>query len=86
MKYTPHDYQRHTTQFIIDHPEAAILLGMGMGKTISTLTAIDDLINNRFETNKALVIAPVRVARDTWPAELQKWDHLKDLTLSLIHI
>lgn len=84
MKYVPHDYQRHTTQFIIDHPEAAILLGMGMGKTISTLTAIDQLINNRFETNKALVIAPVRVARDTWPAEIQKWDHLTGLTISPI--
>ena len=84
MKYVPHDYQRHTTQFIIDHPEAAILLGMGMGKTISTLTAIDELINNRFETNKALVIAPVRVARDTWPAEIQKWDHLTGLTISPI--
>ena len=84
MKYVPHDYQRHTTQFIIDHPEAAILLGMGMGKTISTLTAIDELINNRFETNRALVIAPVRVARDTWPAEIQKWDHLTGLTVSPI--
>ena len=84
MKYVPHDYQRHTTKFIIDHPEAAILLGMGMGKTISTLTAIDELINNRFETNKALVIAPVRVARDTWPAEIQKWDHLTGLTISPI--
>lgn len=84
MKYVPHDYQRHTTQFIIDHPEAAILLGMGMGKTISTLTAIDELINNRFETNRALVIAPVRVARDTWPTEIKKWDHLTGLTVSPI--
>lgn len=84
MQYKPHDYQRHTTQFIIDHPEAAILLGMGMGKTISTLTAIDELINNRFETNRALVIAPVRVARDTWPAEIKKWDHLTGLTVSPI--
>lgn len=84
MKYTPHDYQRHTTQFIIDHPEAAILLGMGMGKTISTLTAINELIRNRFETRRVLVIAPIRVARDTWPAELEKWDHLAGLTVSPI--
>ena len=84
MQYKPHDYQRHTTQFIIDHPEAAIFLGMGMGKTISALTAIDELINNRFETNRALVIAPVRVARDTWPAEIKKWDHLTGLTVSPI--
>lgn len=84
MKYTPHDYQRHTTKFIIDHPEAAIFLGMGMGKTISTLTAINDLIRNRFETQKVLVIAPIRVARDTWTAELEKWDHLAGLTVSPI--
>lgn len=84
MKYTPHDYQRHTTQFIIDHPESAIFLGMGMGKTISTLTAINDLIRNRFETQKVLVIAPIRVARDTWPAEIHKWDHLDGLTVSPI--
>lgn len=84
MKFKPHDYQRYTIQFIIDHPESAIFLGMGMGKTISTLTAINDLIRNRFETQKVLVIAPIRVARDTWPAELEKWDHLAGLTVSPI--
>lgn len=84
MQYSPHNYQAHTTQFIIDHPESAIFLGMGMGKTISTLTAINDLIRNRFETRRVLVIAPVRVARDTWPAEIKKWDHLAGLTVSPI--
>lgn len=84
MKYVPHDYQRHTTQFIIDHPECAIFLGMGMGKTISTLTAIEALKHDYFDVDKVLVIAPVRVARDTWPAEIQKWDHLKGLTVSPI--
>lgn len=84
MKYSPHNYQAHTTQFIIDHPESAIFLGMGMGKTISTLTAINDLIRNRFETRRVLVIAPIRVARDTWPAEIHKWDHLAGLTVSTI--
>ncbi|OFU54858.1 DEAD/DEAH box helicase [Corynebacterium sp. HMSC11D10] len=84
MKYVPHDYQRHTTQFIIDPPEAAILLGMGMGKTISTLTAIEALKNDYFDIDKVLVIAPVRVARDTWPAEIEKWNHLKGLTVSPI--
>ena len=57
---------------------------MGMGKTISTLTAINDLVRNRFETQKVLVIAPIRVARDTWPAEIHKWDHLDGLTVSPI--
>lgn len=84
MKYTPHDYQRHTTQFIIDHPECAILLGMGMGKTISTLTAINALLRDHFTTQRVLVIAPIRVARDTWPAEIEKWDHLAGLTVSPI--
>lgn len=55
-----------------------------MGKTISTLTAINDLIRNRFETQKVLVIAPIRVARDTWPTEIDKWDHLAGLTVSPI--
>lgn len=84
MKFKPHDYQHYTIQFIIDHPESAIFLGMGMGKTISTLTAINDLIRNRFETQKVLVIAPIRVARDTWPEEIHKWDHLDGLTVSPI--
>lgn len=84
MKFKPHDYQRYTIQFIIDHPESAIFLGMGMGKTISTLTAINELVRNRFETQRVLVIAPIRVARDTWPAELNKWDHLAGITVSPI--
>lgn len=84
MKFVPHDYQAYATQFIIDHPECAILLGMGMGKSVITLTAINDLIRNRFETQKVLVIAPIRVARDTWPEEIHKWDHLAGLTVSPI--
>lgn len=84
MKFVPHDYQRYTIQFIIDHPECAILLGLGMGKTVSTLTAIEALIYDCFDVDKVLVIAPIRVARDTWPAEIKKWDHLKGLTVSPI--
>lgn len=79
MQYKPHEYQNYTTHFIETHPEAAILLGMGLGKTISTLTAVNNLLA-REEINRALVIAPVRVARDTWPAEIEKWDHLQNLT------
>ena len=82
MKYEPHDYQRHTTQFIIDHLEAAIFLGAGLGKTVSTLTAIDELTRDYFEVHRTLVIAPPRVARDTWPAEIEKWDHLNGLTMT----
>ncbi len=84
MKYKPHDYQRFTTNFITSHPEAAIFLGMGLGKTIITLTAIKSLILDSFEVTKVLIVAPLRVARDTWPTELAKWDHLTDLRMSVM--
>ena len=57
---------------------------MGLGKTSITLTALQDLLFDRFEAHKVLIIAPLRVARNTWPAELQKWDHLQDLTVSVV--
>lgn len=98
MHYTPHNYQRQATDFIIDHDEAAIFLGMGLGKSVITLTAIWQLMLDYFTIHRVLVIAPLRVARDTWPTEIAKWDHLDGLTvavavgtkqdrlLSLIHI
>ena len=82
MKYVPHDYQSYATEFILDHPVAAILLQMGLGKSVITLTAMQELFK-RGEIRKALVIAPLRVARDTWPEEIRKWDHLKGLTYSV---
>ena len=82
MKYVPHDYQSFATEFILDHPVAAILLQMGLGKSVITLTAMQELFR-RGEIRKALVIAPLRVARDTWPEEIRKWDHLKGLTYSV---
>ena len=84
MKYNPHEYQKYATNFIIDHPVAAILLDMGLGKSVITLTAINDLIYNRFEVNRVLVIAPLRVANNTWPDEIKKWDHLSHLTYSVV--
>ena len=83
MKYVPHEYQTYATDFILTHPVAAILLEMGLGKSIITLTAIFDLCLDYFEVCKVLIIAPLRVARDTWPAEIQKWDHLRELTYSV---
>lgn len=83
MKYVPHEYQTYATNFILSHPVAAILLEMGLGKSVITLTAIFDLCLDYFEVRKVLIIAPLRVAQDTWPAELQKWDHLKGLTYSV---
>lgn len=79
MKYNPHDYQTYTTEYILTHPIAAVLLDMGLGKSVITLTAIFDLTLDSFLVRKVLVIAPLRVARDTWPAEIEKWDHLKGL-------
>lgn len=83
MKYSPHDYQTYATNFILDHPIAAVFLDMGLGKSVITLTAIFDLCLDSFLIRKVLVIAPLRVARDTWPAEIQKWDHLKGLSYSV---
>ncbi len=83
MIYNPHEYQDYATRFILEHPIAAILLEMGLGKSVITLTAIFDLTLDSFEIRKVLVIAPLRVARDTWPAEIEKWDHLKGLTCSV---
>ncbi len=81
LQYHPHDYQSFATDFILSHPVAAILLQMGLGKSVITLTAMRELFC-RGEIRKALVIAPLRVARDTWPEEIRKWDHLKGLTYS----
>lgn len=84
MKYNPHDYQKYATNFVMEHPVAAIFLDCGMGKSVITLTAIYELLYNSFEVRKVLVIAPLRVARDTWPAEIEKWDHLKGITYSVV--
>jgi len=83
MKYSPHDYQTYATNFILQHPISAIFLDMGLGKSAITLTAIFDLALDSFLVRKVLVIAPLRVARDTWPTEIEKWDHLKGLTYSV---
>lgn len=84
MEYKPHAYQAYATQRILDTPYIALLLEMGLGKTVSTLTAIDLLLNDYFDSQKILVIAPLRVADDTWAREVEKWDHLKHLSISKI--
>lgn len=83
MKYKPHDYQAYATNFILEHPISAVFLDMGLGKSVITLSAIFDLCLDYFSVRKVLVIAPLRVARDTWPAEIQKWDHLNGLSYSV---
>ncbi len=83
MKYKPHEYQSYATEFILSHPISAVFLEMGLGKSVVTLSAIFDLCLDSFLVCKVLVIAPLRVARDTWPAEINKWDHLKGLSYSV---
>ena len=82
MKYIPHAYQSPATDFILSHPVCAILLQMGLGKSVITLTALEKLLS-RGEVRHVLVIAPLRVARDTWPEEIRKWDHVKKLTFAV---
>lgn len=84
MKYKPHSYQEYAIRYIETHPISALLIDMGLGKTSITLTAIRNLLFDSFEVRKVLVIAPLRVAKNTWTDEIKKWEHLNTLTYSLI--
>lgn len=84
MEYKPYDYQEYATDFIIDHPVAAVILQMGLGKTVCTLDAIDQLMYDRFEVQKVLVIAPLRVAKVTWSDEIKKWSNFSHLRYSVV--
>lgn len=84
MKYFPHDYQRYATDFIINNPISAVLLEMGLGKSVISLSAINELMLDYFDVSRTLVIAPLRVAISTWPEEIKKWKHLKYLTYSVV--
>ena len=83
MNFKPHNYQKYAVEYIKSHPVAAILLDMGLGKTVISLTAMADLLFDSFEVHKILVIGPLRVARDSWPMEVAKWEHLKHLTYAV---
>ncbi len=84
MKYNPHNYQTFATEYIENHKIAAVLLDMGLGKTSITLTAINNLLFDSFDVHRVLVIAPLRVARNTWSAEMDKWEHLSDIIYSIV--
>lgn len=83
MRYDAHDYQEYAIRFIKEHREAAVFLDCGLGKTSIALTAAADLLFDSFDVRKVLVIAPVRVAKHTWPDELSRWDHLSHLTYAI---
>ncbi len=81
MEFIPHKYQKMAIQKVIDTPRVGLFLDMGLGKTVITLTAINELMYWDFEIEKVLVIAPLRVAEDTWSRECQKWEHLKHIKI-----
>ncbi len=83
MRYEPHEYQKFTAEYIEAHPVSAIFLDCGLGKTSITLTAVSNLMFDSFEIHRVLVVAPIRVASYSWPAEIEKWDHLEGLRYSV---
>ncbi len=84
MEFIPHGYQRRAIELAIRLPRLGLFLDMGLGKTVITMTAIQELMFDRFEVSRVLVIAPKRVAEDTWTREHAKWDHLEDLKISKV--
>lgn len=84
MRYSPHEYQRFVIDYIKQNPIAAVFLDMGLGKTSITLTALNDLLFDSFDVHRILVVAPLRVARNTWSSEIKKWEHLQDLQYSIV--
>ena len=82
--YKPHDYQSFSTKHVIDNPQAALFLEMGLGKTVITLTALYELMYRMMEIEKVLVIAPKRVTELVWTEEQEKWEHLKALKISVV--
>lgn len=84
MEFIPHSYQAYSIDKIINIKKYGLFMEMGTGKTVSTLTAIEKLKYDYLEVDKVLVIAPKRVAEDTWAQEIDKWSHLSHLTVSLV--
>lgn len=82
--FRPHPYQEYAIRRIVEEPAVGLLLDMGLGKTVITLTALNELMYDRFEVRRALVIAPKKVAEATWQAEAAKWEHLRHLRFSAV--
>ena len=83
MEFKPHTYQQYAIDYILSHQIAALFLDCGLGKTVITLSALWSLMLDSFDVKRCLIVAPLRVARDTWPAEVEKWDHLNGLTFEV---
>lgn len=84
MQFIPHPYQSYCIQRLLQDPDLGLFLDMGLGKTVITLTAVNELMYNRFQVGKVLVIAPKKVAEATWQREAARWDHLRHLRFSAI--
>lgn len=84
MKFVPHKYQQYAIEHIEKNKISALFLDMGLGKTSIALTAVNELLFDSFEIRKVLVIAPLRVARNTWCDEIKKWDHLRNIKYSIV--
>ena len=84
MQYKAHDYQAYASEFILTHPTCALLLDLGLGKTVIVLSTLWELLLDRFEVGRVLIVAPKRVASATWPQEIEKWDHLNGITYSVV--
>ncbi len=83
MRFAPYEYQRRAIGWILDKPRCALFMGMGLGKSVITLTALQRLIDD-CEISNALVVAPKKVAESTWTAEAEKWDHLSGLRVARV--
>lgn len=83
QEFKPHDYQKFAADFIMTHPISAVILFLGAGKTVITLTAIEKLMYEDFEVGKVLIIAPLRVAKVTWKDEILKWQHLRHMSYAV---
>ena len=84
MNFTPYPHQIAGIDWIIKRPACALLWGMGTGKTVTTLSAVDRLLHDYLEDGPVLVIAPKRVAENTWSKETEKWPHLQHLRISKV--
>lgn len=81
-RFRPHDYQRKAIRFALEHKKCGLFLPMGAGKTVTTLTILNELV--QIEVGKVLIIGPVRVIQSTWPDEIDKWDHTRELSYSVV--
>ena len=83
MRFKPYEYQRTAIRWVVDHPRCVLLLDMGLGKSVVTLTAIQQLMDD-CEVGRTLVVAPKKVAETTWSTEAEKWDHLQGLRVARV--